>query len=78
MDSETRQKLLHRRGFRGQRVSQIGASRWVAETRIAGKWRALCDEKLQFRIFATVDDALAASEADRLEWEQLSRRFEDE
>ena len=78
MDSQTRQGLLQRRGLRGRRVSQVGANRWVAEQRIAGKWRTLRDEQQQFRIFATVDEALAASEADRLEWEALERRFEDE
>ncbi|MBV9689461.1 MAG: hypothetical protein JO202_07095 [Ktedonobacteraceae bacterium] len=78
MDSQTRKGLLQWRGLRGRRVSQIGANRWVAEQRIAGKWRTLRDKQQQFRIFATLDEALAASEADRLEWEVLEQRLEDE
>lgn len=78
MDDETRRKLLSRRGYQGRRISQIGARRWVAETRLANKWRVLCDEKLSVRIFATAEDALQASEKDRLEWEAMKQRLEKE
>lgn len=78
MDHETRHKLLSRRGYRGWRVSQIGERRWVAETRLVGQWRVLCDEALRFRFFVTDDDALQAAEADRCAWEAFRQSFEEE
>lgn len=77
---DRKQILLRKRGDGTYRIHQVEVDRWTAEARsplTRGKWIPLSDEKLRIRLFASIDEAFQAVEANRRDMKALHLEMEE-